>query len=272
MDRPKEKYLHPTLVAIVATGLFFLKLAGLLPHPKCGRPHRCPGKHGQCHRPFSSDSTASRVAAKPRDVDHPYGHGKAEFLLRAVEGALVILAGLIIIYEAIIDLSVLTLSRNSIKDLSRRLHAVINFIVGAICISRGKRNNSMALQGRRQNTSSRYLSTIGIIIVGLVLIWFSHLAWLDGVGLAHLRRHYPLTGYLSCRKKHRRIMDEADLQLLQEMIGYVTNISRENWVDLHNLRVIKYGRPRSRRLPSYGALVSQTSSRRTTKWMRFTDS
>src|SRR5882757_6244102 len=41
------------------------------------------------------------VAAKPRDKDHPYGHGKAEFLSAAVEGALVTMAGLIIIYEAI---------------------------------------------------------------------------------------------------------------------------------------------------------------------------
>ncbi|HVW61793.1 MAG TPA: cation transporter, partial [Puia sp.] len=34
------------------------------------------------------------VAAKPRDEDHPYGHGKAEFLSAAVEGSLVIMAGL----------------------------------------------------------------------------------------------------------------------------------------------------------------------------------
>src|SRR5580698_2670314 len=41
------------------------------------------------------------VAAKPRDEDHPYGHGKAEFLSAAVEGSLVIMAGFIIIYEVI---------------------------------------------------------------------------------------------------------------------------------------------------------------------------
>src|SRR6187399_2677494 len=43
------------------------------------------------------------VAAKPRDEDHPYGHGKAEFLSAAVEGSLVVIAGLIIIYEAILN-------------------------------------------------------------------------------------------------------------------------------------------------------------------------
>jgi len=37
------------------------------------------------------------VAAKPRDIDHPYGHGKAEFLSAAVEGTLVLSAGLLVI-------------------------------------------------------------------------------------------------------------------------------------------------------------------------------
>ncbi|PWU03164.1 MAG: cation diffusion facilitator family transporter, partial [Bacteroidetes bacterium] len=41
------------------------------------------------------------IAAKPRDENHPYGHGKAEFLSAAVEGSLVILASFFIVYEAI---------------------------------------------------------------------------------------------------------------------------------------------------------------------------
>src|SRR5436189_6001284 len=41
------------------------------------------------------------VAAKPRDIDHPYGHGKAEFLSAAIEGTLITSAGAIIIYKAV---------------------------------------------------------------------------------------------------------------------------------------------------------------------------
>jgi len=41
------------------------------------------------------------VAAKPKDVDHPYGHGKAEFISAAAEGTLIIAAGLLIIYETL---------------------------------------------------------------------------------------------------------------------------------------------------------------------------
>jgi divalent metal cation (Fe/Co/Zn/Cd) transporter len=36
-------------------------------------------------------------------------------------------------------------------------------------------------------------------------------------------------------------MDEADQKLLGKMVELLNSNRRENWVDLHNLRVIKYG-------------------------------
>ncbi len=41
------------------------------------------------------------ISAKPRDWDHPYGHGKAEFISAAIEGTLIGGAGLIILYKAV---------------------------------------------------------------------------------------------------------------------------------------------------------------------------
>src|SRR5579859_1357024 len=86
------------------------------------------------------------VASKPRDEDHPYGHGKAEFLSAAVEGSLVIMAGLIIIYEAIVDF----IHPHMIQKLDKgiilvAITALINFVVGTISIYKGKKNQSMAL-------------------------------------------------------------------------------------------------------------------------------
>src|ERR1700753_3195830 len=86
------------------------------------------------------------IAAKPSDQDHPYGHGKAEFLSAAVEGALVLMAGLIIIYEAIVDF----IPPTPIHKLDKGIYliaftAIVNFIVGTICIYKGRRNNSMQL-------------------------------------------------------------------------------------------------------------------------------
>ena len=53
------------------------------------------------------------LAAKPRDRDHPYGHGKVEFISAGIEGGLVVLAGLVIIWRAVQAL----LSHQELHDL-----------------------------------------------------------------------------------------------------------------------------------------------------------
>ncbi|MDX1649463.1 MAG: cation diffusion facilitator family transporter, partial [Myxococcota bacterium] len=44
------------------------------------------------------------VALRPADEDHPYGHGKAEFLSAGIEGSLILAAALLIAIEAVGDL------------------------------------------------------------------------------------------------------------------------------------------------------------------------
>jgi cation diffusion facilitator family transporter len=181
------------------------------------------------------------IAAKPSDEDHPYGHGKAEFLSAAVEGALVLMAGLIIIYEAITDF----IHPHPLQSLDKGIYivastAIVNFIVGTWCISKGKRNNSIQLVSGGQHLQTDTWSTTGII-VGLLLIQLTKLTWLDGVVALFFAGLIFYTGYHILRKSIAGIMDEADVQLLNDLISYLNAHRRENWVDLHNLRVIKYG-------------------------------
>jgi len=182
-----------------------------------------------------------RIAAKPSDQDHPYGHGKAEFLSAAVEGSLVIMAGLIIIYEAVIDL----VHPAPIQKLDKGIYivaftAVANFIVGTICVYRGRRNNSMQLVAAGKHLQTDTWNTTGII-VGLILIYFTKAPWLDGLVALLFAALILYTGYHILRKSVAGIMDEADLKLLHDLISYLNAHRRENWIDLHNLRVIKYG-------------------------------
>ncbi|HZE84887.1 MAG TPA: cation diffusion facilitator family transporter [Puia sp.] len=181
------------------------------------------------------------VAAKPRDVDHPYGHGKAEFLSAAVEGSLVIMAGLIIIYEAIIDL----IHPHPIQKLDKGIilvgiTAIINFVVGTVCIHIGGRNNSMALVASGRHLRTDTYSTAGIIL-GLVIILMTKIIWVDALVSIIFAGIILYTGYQILRTSIAGIMDEADLQLLNKMIAYLNLHRRKNWIDIHNLRVIKYG-------------------------------
>jgi cation diffusion facilitator family transporter len=46
--------------------------------------------------------SAVRIAAKPADAEHPYGHGKAEDIAGAGQGILILVAGGLIIYSAVV--------------------------------------------------------------------------------------------------------------------------------------------------------------------------
>lgn len=181
------------------------------------------------------------VASMPRDQNHPYGHGKAEFLSAGVEGSLIIIAGLIIIYQSVYSF----IYPHPIKKLDYgmilvALTAVINYGVGYISIQRGKKNNSLALVASGKHLQSDTWSTLGII-AGLILIYFTGVLWLDGAIALLFSVIIMVTGYRILRKSIAGIMDEADLGLLQEMVTVLEKNREENWVDLHNLRVIKYG-------------------------------
>ena len=181
------------------------------------------------------------VAAKPRDEDHPYGHGKAEFISAAVEGTLILIAGLYIMYESINGF----IHPRQLQKLDHgiilvAITAVINFTVGAICIKKGKKNNSLALIASGKHLQSDTWSTIGII-AGLTLIYFTHIAWLDSAVAIIFALYIIYTGYHIIRGSVAGIMDEADKELLVKLVMLLNNNRRINWIDLHNLRVIKYG-------------------------------
>jgi cation diffusion facilitator family transporter len=181
------------------------------------------------------------VAAKPRDIDHPYGHGKAEFISAAIEGTLITSAGTIIIYKAIKSL----ITPVELQKLDYGIYlvaatGVINYIVGFITESKGKKSKSLALTASGKHLKSDSYSTFGII-AGLILLFFTGLNWIDPAVAILVGIIIIYTGYKILRKSIAGIMDEADIELLKKIVDLLNKNKRENWVDLHNLRVIKYG-------------------------------
>jgi cation diffusion facilitator family transporter len=181
------------------------------------------------------------IAAKPRDINHPYGHGKAEFLSAAVEGTLILSAGAIIIYKAVQHL-IYPAPINSIDKgmILVGITGLVNLSVGFLGFRYGKRNQSLALVASGRHLLSDSYSTFGIV-AGLLLISFTQLVWIDGVIAVVFGVIIIYTGYRIVRRSIAGIMDEADEELLEKMVRVFNANRKENWVDLHNLRVIKYG-------------------------------
>jgi len=181
------------------------------------------------------------VAAKPRDLDHPYGHGKAEFISAAFEGTMIAIAGGIIIFESISGLlHPKELHQLDLGILLIGFSAIINFIIGWICIKNGKKNNSLALVASGKHLQSDTYSTLGII-VGLILIYFTHFNQLDNFVAIGFAFYIIYTGYIIIRSSLEGIMDKADTELLSKMVDVLNKNRKDNWIDLHNIRIIKFG-------------------------------
>ena len=89
---------------------------------------------------------ATRIAAKPADANHNFGHGKSEYVSTLVEGAMIFVASALIIYTAISRLlNPMPLEQVSIGLLLSVAATVINLGVGVALVKAGKRYRSAAL-------------------------------------------------------------------------------------------------------------------------------
>lgn len=182
-----------------------------------------------------------QLSAKPRDVDHPYGHGKIEFISAAVEGVMISFAALFILFEATRNL----ITPIPIQSLDKGIVLItitgaLNFVMGSWCLHTAKKTHSLALKASGKHLHSDTYSTIGIV-AGLVLLYVTGHAWLDSAVAIIFGLVIFFTGFRIVRSSVAGIMDERDKDLLRRMIEALDNDRSKNWIDVHNIRIIKYG-------------------------------
>jgi len=181
------------------------------------------------------------LAAKPKDLDHPYGHGKVEFVTSGIEGALIIFAGVIIIVQSVDSL----LHGNVPKKLDWgilivALTAAINYLMGHISIKKGIKQNSLVLQSSGKHLQSDTLTTLGVVI-SLVLIYFTKIYWIDAAVALIFGGYIMFVGYKIIRKALSGIMDEADLEMLSRLAKFLNENRKPEWIDIHNMRIQQHG-------------------------------
>jgi cation diffusion facilitator family transporter len=181
------------------------------------------------------------VASKPKDKDHPYGHGKAEFISAAFQGTLIIGIGCLIIYKAIDSF----IHPFSLQNLNNGIWlvviiAIINLVTALVLNRIGKKNKSLAILASGKLFQIDFFTTAAIAI-GFILLLVTGYQKIDTLIALFLGIYVIFDGYKIVRQSLAGIMDEADMVLLKEVITEI-NLSRNaKWIDLHNLRVIRYG-------------------------------
>ncbi len=182
------------------------------------------------------------LAAKPRDPNHPYGHGKAEFLSSAVEGTMITIAGFAIIYEATLHL----IRPHELEKLDIGLLIVagtgaINFIMGKFAAKQGEKINSMVLVSAGNHLVTDAYSGIAIIMgLALIMLTKNKYLWLDSAVALCFALIIVRTGYKVVRRSISGIMDETDMKRLNEVIDVLQTNRLPQWVDIHHLRVLNH--------------------------------
>ncbi|RMG75687.1 MAG: cation transporter [Bacteroidetes bacterium] len=181
------------------------------------------------------------VAARPRDHNHPYGHGKIEYLSSGLEGILILLAGTIMSGKAIYGFFV----PHPITHLDQGIWLTligggINGLMGAYLLRKARRHRSQILRAEGRHLLSDAWSSLGLII-GLGLITLTGLVWLDNLIAIVFGLLIGYAGLRIIRTALAGVMDEADLPLIEDITRILAAGRQPHWIDLHNLRVIRYG-------------------------------
>lgn len=181
------------------------------------------------------------LSAQPPDSSHPYGHGKIESFSAGFEGALIILAALAILWEAIpgffIPRSLAALDVGILLVLGA---AGVNAGLGVFLIRVGRRTHSFALTADGKHLLTDVYTSIGVSI-GVGLVHLTGWVVLDSIAACAVAVNILVTGTRLVRQSVRHLMDEADEVVLSKIVGTLQQARRPEWIDLHHLRSWRSG-------------------------------
>ena len=186
------------------------------------------------------------LSSIPRDSTHPFGHGKIENISSLIEGSMIIVAGLIIMLEAAERI----INPAEIKSLDFGLIligicAAANFITGYYAVRKGRKDRSPALTAAGKHLCTDTYYSVGIILALLVMMILQNMGndvlWVDGAIAAVCGIVIIITGAKVVKESLDSSMDKADVQIVNEILSTLKESRHGDWIDIHNLRVIKYG-------------------------------
>ena len=150
-----------------------------------------------------------RVAARPPDEDHAYGHGKAEYFSSGVEGALILVAAGGIAWTAIERLlAPQALEAPGLGIFVSGLATLVNLGAGLTLVRVGRRRHSIALEADGHHLLTDVWTSIGVLVgVGLVVIT----GWrqLDPIVALLVAGNIVVTGIVLVRRSALGLLDTA---------------------------------------------------------------
>ena len=185
---------------------------------------------------------AVRLSALPADANHPYGHSKAEYFSAVLEGALIIVAALLILHEA----------WGAFQEPRAPEQAGIGLAVAAVASGinaawalflgrRGKALRSPALMADARHLWADVVTSAGVL-VGVGLVTLTGFLWLDPLLAALTAVNIIFSGWRLLRESVGGLMDEAVPPATMERIRRIVAEQASGAIEAHDLRSRHAGR------------------------------
>ena len=185
---------------------------------------------------------ALRLAAKPADANHPYGHDKAEFFAAVIEGVMIVVAALSIFSHAYYSWRTeRPLATPWLGLALTGLATVLNAGWSFTLLRAGRRLRSPALAADGRHLLGDVVSSVGII-VGVALAVTSGLLVLDPLLAAATGVYVLWSGTLVIRRSVGGLMDEAPEPAVLDKVRALVATHAEGALEAHDLRMRQAGR------------------------------
>ncbi|MBS1183030.1 MAG: cation diffusion facilitator family transporter [Proteobacteria bacterium] len=185
---------------------------------------------------------AIRVAATPADAHHPYGHYKAEFFSAVLEGAMIIVAAVLIIGEAYKGF----ISPRAIEApfeglLVNGLATAINGFWCWMLIVQGRRQKSPALVADGHHLFSDVLSSGGVV-VGVLLAVMTGWYILDPILAGLVALNILWSGWKVVKSSLSGLLDEAVSEDRLAAMRAIISTAAVGAIEVHDLKTRHAGK------------------------------
>lgn len=181
------------------------------------------------------------LSSKPADKSHLYGHGNIEYFSAGTEGFLIFAAAIFIIYTSIHDIILGShLKQLNIGVIVISAAGAINLFLGFYLVRTGKQTNSLTLIADGKHVLTDAYTSIGVII-GILLVIITGFQMLDPLFAIAVALNILFTGIKLIRVSIGRLMNETDPELLNQIVTELSEMKRNYWIDLHELRFWRSG-------------------------------
>jgi len=181
-------------------------------------------------------SWALRIAQKPADATHHFGHDKVQYLSSGFEGAMIAVAAVVILYEAGKQFVFgVEIDRVGLGIALTATAAIVNLILGLSLLRAGKSSNSPLLRANGLHVLTDVWTSIAVL-VALILIYFTRWLWWDPIAAIIAALNILFTGVRLIRQSLSGLLDEADPVKERELVAVLDREAGFHGASYHNFR------------------------------------